>query len=180
MIVYLLRHAETDFNKKHIIQGRSNPILNKSGVREAEKIREKIKDYKIDICYTSPLARSMQTAFLAVGDKCLINRDDRLLERDLGEFEGKNRYEIDKKYNLDNYNDYSLNLNDHNLEPIRDVYKRAESFLDYIKDKHKKENVLIVSHSAVIRAMHNILNDSINNPDKIDIGNCYFEVVEIK
>ena len=84
MKIYLLRHAETKYNEEGLMQGRENTLLSRKGMKKSEEVRDKLKDLKIDVCFSSPLLRTMQTAFTVVGDRCLINKDDRLIERSLG------------------------------------------------------------------------------------------------
>lgn len=175
MKIYLLRHTETKMNEEGKIQGKINTELSRKGMKEAEKIRDNLKDYDFDVCFSSPLIRAMQTAFTVVGDRVLILKDDRLIERDLGSYEGK-----DKKDNiLDDYWDYNSNLSTNDVEPIRDVYQRIEAFLEDIKDDYQDKKVLIVSHGAIIRAFHNKFHNCIDNPDLIKIKNGYFEEVEL-
>lgn len=175
MKIYLLRHAETKYNEEGLMQGRENTLLSRKGMKKSEEVRDKLKDLKIDVCFSSPLLRTMQTAFTVVGDRCLINKDDRLIERSLGEYEGKSKEE----YDLNMYWNYKLNLSTNGVEPIQDVYKRCDSFLSYLKDNYSDKNVLVVSHSAVIRCFHNILHNCIDKPDGIVIDNCYFEEIDI-
>lgn len=79
--IYLVRHGETDENSKNIIQGRKNTHLNTKGVQKTKELRQTIISLGVDICYTSPLLRTLETAFGLVADKALIIKDDRLLER---------------------------------------------------------------------------------------------------
>ena len=59
MKFYLVRHAETDANTNEILQGqKENLQLNEYGVREANKLKQKLKDISFDACYTSPLVRA--------------------------------------------------------------------------------------------------------------------------
>ena len=45
MKIYLVRHAETDANTNGILQGqRENLQLNEYGVREATRLKQKLKD----------------------------------------------------------------------------------------------------------------------------------------
>ena len=93
--IYLVRHAETDLNRKGIIQASNNTHLNTNGVNKVKVLRETILDLGCDICYTSPLFRALETAFGLVADKCLIVNDDRLLDREMGEFEGTPSIDFD-------------------------------------------------------------------------------------
>ena len=88
--IYLVRHGETDENSKNIIQGRKNTHLNTKGVQKTKELRQTIISLGVDICYTSPLLRTLETAFGLVADKALIIKDDRLLERNMGIFDDKN------------------------------------------------------------------------------------------
>ena len=172
MKIYLLRHAETKLNEEGKMQGRVNIELSKKGLKSASDMRKELADYDIDICYTSPLIRAMQTAFTVVGDRCLIIKDDRIIERDIGEFEG----EYKKDYDMSKYGDRKLNLDDHKIEKINDVYKRVEEFLDYIKKEHPDKNVLVVSHSVIIMCILNILNKKSKD---IMVDNCHLEEIEL-
>ena len=58
-------------------------------------LKTKIKDEKIDICFSSPLVRAFETAMILVGDKVEIKKDPRLIERNLGKLEGKDRSTYD-------------------------------------------------------------------------------------
>ena len=156
MKIYLVRHAQTDDNANHIMQGRRNNPLNDTGRKDALELREKLLPIEIDYCYTSPLVRSVETAFILIGDRAPMISDDRLTERDLGELEGKKR----DTYDISKYWDYDLNSNDLGVEPVRDVINRCSDFLDYIKNKYPKDtSVLIVSHSATCKALKLLLEN---------------------
>ena len=67
MRIYLVRHGKTNYNKKGLMQGRINEsYLNKDGINDALELRKKLSDKNIDICYSSPLFRTYQTAFFIV------------------------------------------------------------------------------------------------------------------
>ncbi len=177
-MICLVRHAQTDFNKRDCMQGRvNNADLNDFGLRQVKKLRNEIGSLSFDICYSSPLIRAMETAFGLVGDKTLIKRDDRLLERNLGEFEGKER----KLYDSSKYWDYNLNCTECGVEGVQELFKRCSDFLDDIKKEHSNENVLIVSHAAVIRALHFLLlkTDLKNSNLSFKMDNCSFERFDV-
>lgn len=176
MHIYLVRHGQTLENSKGHMQGTIDTVLNKKGIEEAKELREKLKDKEIDVCFSSPLIRALQTAFIIVGDRCLILKDNRLRERNLGYLEGESK----DLYAMDKYWDTKLNSNDNHIEPINDVYKRVEDFINYLKENYEDKNVLIVSHSAVVRCFHNFLTGTIAKPDDFKIDNCYLEEFDIK
>jgi GH25 family lysozyme M1 (1,4-beta-N-acetylmuramidase) len=139
MKIVLVRHGQTEDNFEGIMQGTRNVMMNDTGRRQCKKLREKLSDKKFDVCYMSPLVRCVETAFILVGDKTEMIRDDRLIERDLGELEGKNRdvYDIEKYWN------YDLNSSDSGVESVRSVIDRCRDFLEYITSKYDNINEYI-------------------------------------
>ena len=69
MLIYIVRHGLTEWNKLKKLQGAADVPLAKEGILLAEKTGEALKDVKFDICFTSPLSRARQTqsAFWATG-----------------------------------------------------------------------------------------------------------------
>ena len=101
----------------------------------------------------------------------------KLIDRDLGELEGKER----SLYDANKYWDYNLNCSEQGVEPVQDIFKRCSEFLDYILEKHKDESVLIVAHAATIRAIRHLLlkTDLSKSLLHDDIKNCYYEEIEV-
>ena len=60
MLLYIVRHGETDWNKAGKVQGRTDIPLNERGRYLAEATAEGMKDVRIDFCYTSPLIRAKE------------------------------------------------------------------------------------------------------------------------
>ena len=177
MKIALVRHGQTESNYNEICQGSTNILLNDTGRRQCQKLRDKIKDKKYDVCYMSPLVRAVETAMILIGDRVEMIPDKRLIDRDLGELEGKSR----SLYDSNKYWDYNLNAGDLGVEPVQEIFKRCGEFLDYILEKHKDESVLIVAHAASIRAIRHILlkSDLSKNLLLKDIENCFYEEIEV-
>ncbi len=179
MKIYLVRHGETDANKNKIMQGRSQNLqLNETGRKQALSLKNKIKDIKFTVCFTSPLIRAWSTAIILVGDSVEIKEDIRLIERDLGNLEEKSR----KEYSVQKYWDYDLNSNDEMVEPIQDIFKRCSSFLEDLQKNYQKDDkILIVSHGAVTRCLHHLLlkTDLTKNLVDFKIENCYYKEYEL-
>lgn len=176
MKITLVRHGETDFNKEGKIQGLSNNLLNDTGRRQCRDLRMSLSDQHFDFCYMSPLARTVETAMILIGDRVEMIPDKRLIERDMGDIEGDSR----ELYAVDKFWDYNLNSGDQNIEKIQDIFERCRDFLDYVIKKHPGKDILIVSHGAPVRAMHHILRKSnlTGNLRDINIKNCYCEIIE--
>lgn len=178
MKITVVRHGQTESNYLNICQGSSNILLNDTGRRQCQKLREQIKNKHYDVCYMSPLVRAVETAMILIGDTVQMIPDKRLVDRDLGELEGKPREEYDPKY----YWDYKLNSNEKGVEPVQDIFKRCEEFLDFLYEKHPGESVLVVAHAATIRAIRHIIlkSDKSKNLLLREIDNCYIEEFEIE
>ena len=176
MKITLVRHGETDFNKEGKIQGLSNNLLNDTGRRQCRDLRMRLSDQHFDFCYMSPLARTVETAMILIGDRVEMIPDKRLIERDMGDIEGNSR----ELYAVDKFWDYNLNSGDQNIEKIQDIFERCRDFLDYVIKKHPGKDILIISHGAPVRAMHHILRKSnlTGNLRDINIKNCYCETIE--
>lgn len=176
MKITLVRHGETDFNKEGKIQGTVNNLLNDTGRRQCRDLRMKLSDQHFDFCYMSPLARTVETAMILIGDRVEMIPDKRLIERDMGEIEGCNRelYDVNKFWN------YNLNSGDQDVEKIQNIFERCRDFLNYVIKKHPGKDILVVSHGTPVRAMHHILkkSDLNGNLRDINIKNCYCETIE--
>ena len=96
-LFYLLRHGETKWNAENRICGRSDVPLSEAGRRQAKRLAERLKPISFDTLYSSPLKRAIDTArFISerIGLEPVL--DDRLVELDYGQWEGKTLEEIRK------------------------------------------------------------------------------------
>jgi len=89
MKIYMIRHGETDWNKKRKLQGQVDIPLNEFGKLLAKETAPALADVPFAVCYTSPLKRAAETARLVLGDREVpIVPDKRIQEMSFGEFEG--------------------------------------------------------------------------------------------
>lgn len=89
----LIRHGETASNKEHRYLGKTDEDLSPDG---AEKIKKEAKENiypEIDILFTSPMKRCLQTAQLIYPDMT-AHIISEFAEMDFGEFEGKNYQDL--------------------------------------------------------------------------------------
>lgn len=173
MKLYVIRHGRTSWNEKGLMQGRVNIKLSETGKKEAKDIREKLKDISFDICISSPLKRTLETASIVTDNKYKIITDELLIERNLGEFEGKKYDEYEKL----KFWDYKLNNDSYGVEPVKDILKRTSSFLNNLKEKNYK-TVLIVSHAATIRTINYNIIGYDSNTDFLEFKPTHGKVYE--
>ena len=143
-MIYYVRHGETDFNLFNVSQGQLNTSLNKTGLKQAQETAEKLKDYKFDVAFSSPLNRATQTAeFILKYHNLELICDDRLLEVNKGDLQGTKNPQW-------KYDEFFEDPHKFNGETDEDVYERVSSFLEDLK-KFKGKNILIVGHGEVLK-----------------------------
>ena len=171
MSVLVVRHGRTDWNDLENVQGTADIPLNETGILQANETKKLLKEEKIDMIISSPLIRARQTAQIINEEKNLeIVYDERIRERNFGEFEGFNKKEFDFK----DFWTYSKNLRYDKAENIQDFFKRIFDFLDIIKKEYRDKNVLLVIHGGVSVAV-NAYFEGIppeNIPTKGALKNC--------
>ena len=93
--LYLIRHGQTDWNLRAMLQGRTDIPLNETGRRQAMEAGERLAGVHFDAVYSSPLQRAMDTAKLVSGwREEKICPDERLTEIAFGPYEGKDPHTL--------------------------------------------------------------------------------------
>ena len=156
MNIYITRHGQTDLNKAHLMQGRTDAPLNAHGRQQAAEAAQQVKGIHFDAVYSSPLQRAVDTASIISGwDKKDIITDDRIIEVDFGRYEKK-------KYTALGLEMWSFWLlptifkEPATVESIEHMKERAHSFLDDLSKKDY-QNVLISCHGGIMRVLCGIL-----------------------
>lgn len=178
MVLYAVRHGQTEKNKYGLVQGQTETDLNEIGISEAEKLQSLVSSLNIDVVISSPLKRAKDTARIITNNQLPINIDDRLIERDWGLCEGAHIDEVDtvKCWN------FFLNTDDNGIEKVQDLLKRVSEFLEDIKVRYSDKNVLVVTHSAILRAIHYCLRPIPEDGDmsKLELPNLRIIEYELK
>ena len=91
--LYLLRHGQTEFNVKKLVQGRCDSPLTDLGRKQAGKAAAWLKDHDVvpDKVVSSPLGRAMDTASLVATELLGLDAEvepcEGIIERSYGTFE---------------------------------------------------------------------------------------------
>ncbi|MBM4397717.1 MAG: histidine phosphatase family protein [Deltaproteobacteria bacterium] len=89
LVVHLVRHGETDWNRENRFQGRRDVPLNDAGRAQAVKVAAALADRPLAAVRSSALSRARETAErIAEGRGIEVVVDDRLAEMDFGDWEG--------------------------------------------------------------------------------------------
>ena len=155
MVVYFIRHGETDFNRKGLIQGTSDIPLNENGIRQAGMAAAWFKEQNItfDKVFASPLIRARKTAAIVSGRAFEdVQPDIRIQEMDFGVDEGKPYHMI--KNLFDAPEEY---ISPEGAESIQQLQERSQSFLDMLAETAERDKslhtVLAASHGAALRGV---------------------------
>ena len=174
MKILVTRHGQTDWNVEKRIQGRTNIELNNKGIEQAYQTKENLENEKIDLIICSPLKRAKQTADIINKDRNIpIIYDERLLEICYGENEGRlhDDFDYDGFWSIINTHEYK------DAENVNKFIQRVHNFLNDLKNR-KEENILIVTHNGVCRAINTYFNGIPNDNNIIDLGIKNCEVVK--
>ena len=156
MIIFL-RHGQAENNTKKILAGRSPGVdLTQVGIQQAEQSGKMLESLNISAIYSSPIDRALQTAEI-VGKHCdlEITNDDRLIELDMGKFTKMPYEQIFAKHGnvFLKFYEGSNEVSENGVETFANVQKRVFDMVDFVVNKHKNQNVVLVTHMDPIKAM---------------------------
>jgi broad specificity phosphatase PhoE len=152
MLMFLVRHAESTWNRLKRIQGQRDPRLSARGRTEARLLSRRFKVLSFAAAYTSPLRRAYETAEIIVGKKANLVCLDGLKEISLGDWEGKTLAQIRKNYGeaFDRWAARPTRIRIPGGEDFKTFVARVKRTLGRIEKKHPDGNVLVVCHGGVI------------------------------
>ena len=162
MIIFL-RHAQSENNTKRILAGRTEGVhLTKAGIEQAESIAKYLKPLDISAIYSSPIERASHTAeIIAKNNSFDYELDDRITEIDMGKFTRMNYDDMFAKYGnifLKFYENDPV-IAEHEVETFLEVQRRILDMVTHVVEKHKNENVILVTHMDPIKSMLSIVMD---------------------
>ena len=162
MLLYIVRHGETDWNKAGKVQGRTDIPLNERGRYLAEATAEGMKDVRIEkrieeICFGKCEGMKFRGEITDPGSEAF------------------QRFFTD----TENY------VPSEGAESISELYERTGCFLSEIADREdlKDSHILISTHGAAMTALLNRIKGNMQIKDfwKYKVPkNCAVSVVEIK
>jgi len=164
--LYIVRHGETEWNKRGIMQGHLNSDLTNLGKNQAKKLSKSLSHINFEAVYTSTLSRAINTTQIILGNKeNKIIQSELIKEIDMGIWQGMEKQIVNKNYpeHIENFwkNPHKYDYNLIKGESYSALYNRVQIFLNSIYDKFENGNILIVSHGVTIKA---ILNTILKKP----------------
>lgn len=148
MFLYIVRHGETIWNRKEIIQGHKDSSLTSKGKRSAQRIGRRFRNEGIARIYSSDLGRCIKTAEMINKNlNVKLIRTSKLREQNFGRYNGKPDWLIRGKIDLPNPNSKFSGI-----ESFNQMKKRIMQFVYSLAFKDF-EKILIVTHEGPLRAI---------------------------
>jgi alpha-ribazole phosphatase/probable phosphoglycerate mutase len=158
--IYFVRHGETVWNTKGIMQGRLDSELTEKGVLQAKNLSEQFENIDFEAVYSSELGRAYKTAnILKSGRDIEVKKLEQLNEKNFGVWEGMQFKDIYLKYPKEaekffkNPAEYDARLI--NAESLIEALERFLDGIEKIKSLHSSGNILVVSHGTVLNLFFN-------------------------
>ncbi len=159
----LVRHGQSDWNKKNLFTGWRDRPLTEQGKKEAKEAAKFLKTMGIEYnyLYTSVLNRAIHTGELIVeilGLKdIIVVKNQALNERDYGSLTGLNKDDAREKWGEEQVHVWrrSYDIAPPSGESLKDT---AERVLPYFQKEilprlHDDENILISAHGNSLRSL---------------------------
>lgn len=164
--IYLVRHGESKGNLHFQTTGDSlagigvlGTDLTEQGKEQIKSTRERLKEIKFAAIYSSHLARAEESAMIFAEElKLPVNKTERLRERTMGSLQGKRSAELKETFKKE-YEDLDKLSHEErmkwklipDMESANEAAERMKNILLEISQKHSGENILIVTHGALMR-----------------------------
>lgn len=156
--LYFLRHGQTEYNLKNIVQGGGiDSDLNETGRMQARKFHSQYEKLPFEGIYTSTLRRTAQTLEPFGATHRPPSRLSQLNELNWGVLEGMEATEaIRREYHRLNtaWNDGDLDAAVEQGESPREAWERIQEGVEEITRRHPDGgNILICTHGRVLRIL---------------------------
>ena len=153
----LVRHGETELNSAERYWGHSDVKLSALGIRQAERLGDRLAAERIDAVYSSDLQRALVTAeTIALRHQLDVTLSAELREINFGKLEGLNFEEISQlfpeftaKWKVQRSTDIEFPGG----ESLNELNNRVRNFVGRLKKHKAEETVLVVTHAGVLRSL---------------------------
>ena len=154
---YFMRHGQTEWNIKRLLNGHTDIPLNEVGHNQALNSKDSIEQLSITHIYHSPLARATQTATIIAQNLTVpLIPINQLKEWHFGDWEGTASINL-----ITNF----LTIKPPNGEAPEELIDRVKKIINHILQEAALP--LIIAHGGTYLALCHLMNIS---PDPID--NC--------
>jgi 2,3-bisphosphoglycerate-dependent phosphoglycerate mutase len=167
-LLVLVRHGESEWNKKNLFTGWRDIDLTENGIAEARAAGRRLKAQSIrfDVAFTSALKRaqrSLDFILEEMGQTSIpVIRDQALNERDYGDLAGLNKDDARTRWGADQVHLWrrSYDVAPPGGESLKDTAARVLPYYvqEILPRVIRGENVLISAHGNSLRALLMVLD----------------------
>ncbi|MHC9544082.1 MAG: histidine phosphatase family protein [Vulcanimicrobiota bacterium] len=154
--IYLIRHGETELNRKELFRGRMDVPLNDCGRLQAESAALALSSVRLTAVYSSPLKRAAETAApLAAQNGISVTVLEGLNDVDCGDWEGRSVQEVRERF-TDLYRIWEETPHRLTLpggESLATLRRRAYQAFRKIVSSINDDAAAIVSHRIVLKVL---------------------------
>lgn len=174
-VLYLVRHGETEYNRRGIVQGGGiDSEMNDRGRAQTRALSERLRSVDVDALYVSTLRRAKQTADIVARPHEPVSRTQLadLDEMDWGVFEGEPPSEARDASMGDikrAWRDGAYDRGPNKGESIRGVQRRACRALSHIVSREAGGTALVVTHGRYLRVLLATLLDGYGLQDMSEL-----------
>lgn len=144
---YIIRHGQTDWNVKGILQGSVDTQLNETGRQQAKNAQAEFAQAGITMAIVSPKRRCLETlAILKKAHNIPHEIDMDLVERSFGDYEGQKRDDC-----TDQHTGRLPDLP--SVEPWEDLKQRAQKAVETQLERYAEDVLCFVSHGGFTGAL---------------------------
>lgn len=155
--IYLIRHGQTDFNRRGVVQGSGiDSSLNELGRSQANAFYNCYKDLHFDKVYTSALKRSIQSVESFISRGTIHEPHVGLNEINWGNKEGSRITPDEDAYYRWLLKEWQANKTSIQIdggESPEEVANRQKPVLDLIFSRNSESNILVCMHGRAIRIL---------------------------
>lgn len=154
--IYIVRHGQTDFNIRQVVQGRGvNSDLNETGHKQAKFLYDYYRKVPFDVVYTSKLKRTHQTMADFISDEIPHEVRENLDEIDWGIFEGVEHHpDLQRTYYdiINSWKSGDLTIKIEGGESAQDLQDRLLPFVEELKVSSTQQ-ILVCTHGRTLRVL---------------------------
>lgn len=153
---YIVRHAQSEANKKGLRGGQTDFAISEEGILEAKERAKDLSSISFDAVFSSDLVRAQKTAeIIALRNKLIVETTKILRERAWGsKLEGLTVEETEKYMgnfeSMSKEERYKIKLFE-DMESDEEVISRFFTFLRETAIAYPGKTVLVVSHGNIMR-----------------------------
>ena len=181
--IYLIRHGETDYNRRGVVQGSGvDADLNDMGRAQAMAFFQTYQHVPFVKIYISALKRTFQTVSSFIDLSIPYEKHEGLNEISWGVMEGKVPNSFDNEYYrnlIESWTAGNTALRTDGGESPEQVKDRQQPVIELILSRPEEETILVAMHGRAMRILLSwIMNRSLSEMDQFEHSNlCLYKLI---